>query len=232
VGPDDLGYALNNLGIAFFGASDYGEAAVKLREALGAKKKFPEAHYNLGLTYEATAKPQGAIAEFQQALRLKPDYPEARTGLGLAYVQKRNSAMAEAQFQRALRSGSGSARVRGAAHADLGYMFEKRGMRLKAIDEFHEAVDSDPDDAEAHYDLGAELVNQFGKTYEQAAEKELRRAVNLKPDFYDAHVTLAGLLMDEGKRGTALAEYRQLERLRRDDAEWHEIADMLLKTAK
>ena len=54
----------------------------------------------------------------------------------------------------------------------------------------------DPQDAEAHNNLGV-LLQEQGKLYE--AEKSHRKAIELKPDYAEAHYNL-GVLLQEGER--------------------------------
>ncbi len=75
-----------------------------------------------------------------------------------------------------------------------------------------------PDDAEAHYWLGATLAG-LGKPDEAIAE--YREAIRHKPHCPDAHYWLGHALRAQGKHGEALDAFRAATRLKPDDGEWH-----------
>jgi predicted O-linked N-acetylglucosamine transferase (SPINDLY family) len=71
-------------------------------------------------------------------------------------------------------------------------------------------LQSRPDFAEAHYNLGLAL-RELGKLEE--AQASFQEAIRLKPDFAVAHNNLAGALLEQGMPEQALASYRQAIRL-------------------
>jgi tetratricopeptide (TPR) repeat protein len=82
----------------------------------------------------------------------------------------------------------------------------RRGQPDVAASVFEEILESDPDYAEAHYNLARALI-ELDRLPE--AELHLRRAIDLRPDFSDAHFNLAVTL---GRRGETEEAERHLAR--------------------
>ena len=78
-------------------------------------------------------------------------------------------------------------------------------------DVVHKALELDDTLGEAHSTLGY-LDWQFSWDW-QAAEREIRRAVDLNPNYVEGHVTLAWYLAWTGHRDEALAEVQKILRL-------------------
>ena len=131
------------------------------------------AHQNLGNALMLAGDPQGAIPHFQEALRLEPEFPNTRTDLGSALGMLGRYDEAVAQFQAALRQ-----RETADVHYDLGLVYARQGRMSEVIRECEAALRLDPDDYQAHAQLGLALVNtgQFDQ-----AVLHLQRASVLRP---------------------------------------------------
>ena len=73
--------------------------------------------------------------------------------------------------------------------------------------EFREAINLNPNFAEAHLNLGNVLEN-FNRNSE--AEKEYRKAIELSPDFAEARSNLGSLLARSGRYDEAEKEFRSI----------------------
>ena len=87
------------------------------------------------------------------------------------------------------------------------------GRWAEAIPPFREIAQLDPNNPQAHHDLGMTLLF-CGRPAEAAAS--LERAVELKPDFASALGHLAAALLQVGRDGEALLAYRRLSRCAED----------------
>ena len=88
------------------------------------------------------------------------------------------------------------------------------------IEDAREEVRNNPDDAEAHYNLGVTFGNS-GK-YQEAIEP-LKQATRLIPNYVDAQFMLGCVYVAIKDRDSALEQYRILKRLN------SELANELLK---
>src|SRR5690606_40071435 len=75
-----------------------------------------------------------------------------------------------------------------------------------AIYQYRRAIESAPNVAETHYNLGAAL----GMTKDYAgAKREFQRVVQLKPDYYAAHLNLGNLERAGGNRALAVKHFEK-----------------------
>ena len=120
------------------------------------------------------------------------------------------------------RAGSPAGTVQG-SQADLGHRLQAlflagkqhfdAGRWAEAIPPFHEIVQIDPNNPQAHHDLGMTWLF-CGRPAEAAAS--LERAVELKPGFDSALGHLATALLQVGREREALLVYRRLSRSAED----------------
>jgi serine/threonine-protein kinase len=89
----------------------------------------------------------------------------------------------------------------------------------RAVTAGRQAIRLKPDDALAHYTLGAILCDV--KHDYSGAEAEFRAAIRLKPDSANAHASLGIALLGQGKLDEAIGGFREAIRLRPDLADVH-----------
>src|SRR5581483_9071594 len=95
----------------------------------------------------------------------------------------------------------------------------------KAAEEYRQALIFEPRNFEVHYRL-AMTFKSLGKIHE--AERELQKAVELRPDAPGPLEALGDLLVQEKNFALAVPTYRDALRVRPDDASLHErLADAL-----
>jgi tetratricopeptide (TPR) repeat protein len=90
-----------------------------------------------------------------------------------------------------------------------------QGKVDEAIAEDRATIQLEPGFAEAHFDLGNNLVFQ-GKFAD--AVLEYREAIKVKPDYPEAHLNAGAALRAQGKSGEAVAEDREAVRLQPGNA--------------
>ncbi|MCM2333177.1 MAG: tetratricopeptide repeat protein [Anaeromyxobacteraceae bacterium] len=90
-------------------------------------------------------------------------------------------------------------------HHDLGLEALQKGNAPEALREFDQALESDPRMPEAHLGRGLVLEYGFGKLKD--AEAEYRRAIELRPNYSDAHNNLGQLLARAGRWTEALESF-------------------------
>ncbi len=90
-------------------------------------------------------------------------------------------------------------------HHDLGVEALRAGRSPDALKEFDAALAIDARFAEAWYGRGLVLDFSFGRADE--AEKDYRRAIEIRPAYSEAHNALGQLLARTGRYPEALAEF-------------------------
>ena len=100
----------------------------------------------------------------------------------------------------------------------MGALLEKTGRKSEALNANQKAVQLEPQDAEAHYNLGNTLMG-LGRLEE--AEASYKQTIALKPDFVLALSNLGMTLQALGRLEEAEASYRHAIALKSDYAEAH-----------
>ena len=95
----------------------------------------------------------------------------------------------------------------------LGLLLKDTGDWAGALEHFEKAIAAAPGYAEAWRERGIARNKLYVKAKKDPAMPngidDLTKAIELSPDDYDAHASLAGALKREGRLGEALAEYQR-----------------------
>ena len=94
----------------------------------------------------------------------------------------------------------------------------QQGKWTEAIPHYEQALQLNPNYAEAHYNLGVALAQQ-GQWPE--AIPHFERALQLKPDYAEAHYNLGVALAQQGQWPAAIPHFERALQLKPDYAEAH-----------
>ena len=108
----------------------------------------------------------------------------------------------------------------------MGALLEQTGRKSEALNANQKAVQLEPEDAEAHYNLGNTLMG-LGRL--EDAEASYKQTIALKPDFVLALSNLGMTLQALGRLEEAEASYRHAIALKPDYAEAHSNLGNTLK---
>jgi len=160
-------------------------------------------YITLGDNYFKEGKFDEAIIEYKKALEIKPR-DDILNKLGQAHQQKRLAGKSEEQpakidtfkSKKTLDEMPGLEREQDLSIEELydrGISYYDKGMIDKAIEEFKEVLELDPDDIETHYHLGnayadKEIFDEAISIYKKVIEKN--------PEFIDAYLSLSTLYLD------------------------------------
>ena len=160
-------------------------------------------YITLGDNYFKEGKFDEAIIEYKKALEIKPR-DDILNKLGQAHQQKRLAGKSEEQpakidtftSKKTLDEMPGLEREQELSIEELydrGISYYDKGMIDKAIEEFKEVLELDPDDIETHYHLGnayadKEIFDEAISIYKKVIEKN--------PEFIDAYLSLSTLYLD------------------------------------
>jgi Flp pilus assembly protein TadD len=125
----------------------------------------------------------GAIAALRQALVYAPSAPEIHNALGTALRQTGDVDSARVEFQEAARLNKIKSNQQAAMFAtNTGLAKLKEGKLDEAIETFQRAVQLDPTNAEAYYNL-AKAFQKKGQTAAARAAEQKARELNprIKP---------------------------------------------------
>lgn len=167
-----------------------------------------------------------AIAMLRKGLEYKPKNSSILYfGLGTIYMQqgKLDQAICELQTSVRLRPDS-------TTYNNLGVALISKGRIDEAMECHKKAIQLDPKNAEAHFNLANILMSQ--EKFKQAVD-EYEKALHINPKYTKAHINLAAALMEEGQLQDAANEYHQVLQLRPEDADIHcALGDVLVRLGR
>ncbi|MFB0564254.1 MAG: tetratricopeptide repeat protein [Candidatus Aminicenantaceae bacterium] len=134
--------AYNLLGRIYYIEEDFKEAHQAFQNAVEIEEWDAVAHYNLGSSYFALEDWKNAEKEWQKAIDLE----------GKRIKHKEEDIISEDELKISLVVRKKPVSYR--AHKSLGWMYLKENLREKALKEFLNAVELEPGDAEAYYEIG------------------------------------------------------------------------------
>jgi tetratricopeptide (TPR) repeat protein len=156
------------------------------------------------------------IAIWTDTIRKRPQNGRAWINLGLAYYKAGQFDSAVASLQCALEVLPMHALARTGAYINLANVSRSQGRYREAITHLSEALRVNPDDANAHNDLG-DALEHLG--HREQAMVHFRTAIRLQPDYAIAHYNLSLLLRELDDFDEALRELQTARRLLPDRPE-------------
>lgn len=153
--------------------------------AIELEPQSPTAHYNLAC-FLATHAYDLSIREYREVIELEWDYPDVHLNLGLTLAERGNFVEALREYEVALDQ---NARDSVARH-EMATVLMDMGRYGEAIPHLREVVKAEPDNLDAHIDLG---ISYTSKGFYEEAEKALLRALELDEGDIMANYHLAAL---------------------------------------
>jgi tetratricopeptide (TPR) repeat protein len=147
-------YRSNNLGVALLEQFKHKEGAEQFRRALQLDPQFTMARINLAIALLYVPDAAGARKEAQAALAATPDAPQPHYVLGLIAKTENKPDEAIASFQRVLKIDPRDV----GANVQLGQLYAQQRNYTEAIAAFRIALEEEPYNATALYNLGTALL--------------------------------------------------------------------------
>ncbi len=214
-----------NRGVIFFKLGDYTEAEKEFLEEIKANPQDEKAYNNLSVLYRLQGKSSQAIQFAQKALQSRPNYPFAYYNLSLAYQTQRQLSKAES----VLVEGSQIIPQATQIHYYLGILYLKQNKLTEAEEQFKlvlttarvrkeeydlsqisglekGSLDYTEMKANSFYNLGF----IYGLKAELSlAEENFKKALQLKPNWSEAHSNLGKLYELKNDLPRALEQFEK-----------------------
>ncbi|HWV58222.1 MAG TPA: tetratricopeptide repeat protein [Longimicrobiales bacterium] len=189
---------------ALYNDGDYDSALDTLKQGLLLYPDSVELYVGLGYTRMAREEFAWARNAFETSLVLDPHNIDAMVGLGEVMLRLGRQDQALELFGRARDAGCSDDIELLLA---MGRALYRERMYQEACEVFQLAADTYPDSAEAVAAL-AYTAHSLGDV--STARRELRRALRIDPDHYEARVYLAHILYDQNNWSGALHEIERV----------------------
>ncbi|MBR9682254.1 MAG: tetratricopeptide repeat protein [Candidatus Aenigmarchaeota archaeon] len=190
--------AHNKLGYLYLSNSQFNKAFIEFQKAINLNPKNKEAFNYLGYISARFKKYNEAISYYKRAISIDPDYSDAMNNLGVVYLDINNWEEAINYFNSALSNPMYSTPEK--AYTSMGYAYYKKGDYSKAESVLKESLIRNPVFPLAMYTLGLVYIKLEKYDY---AIKELKKAIGIVPDYYEAHLELGKTYILIGKKGKA-----------------------------
>jgi tetratricopeptide (TPR) repeat protein len=191
--------ALTNLALALVQTGKSKDAIALYQRALAEAPSDPLIHQDLGVAYLQQSDLDDAIREFRAGLALRPDSYELHYNLGLALKLKDDVGGAEVELKQAAKLNPESPDP----PFTLGILKMQTGRFDEAAEQLKRALDLRPANGDAWAILGSVYKQENNLP---AAADALRQAIRLSPGQPGTHITLAGVLAEQGRKDEAASE--------------------------
>jgi tetratricopeptide (TPR) repeat protein len=225
----DFAEAHNNLGLVLAQSNDEKAAIAEFREALRISPDYADAHANLGAVFTTTDGDE-AVRELEKAVALAPGSLKAQFNLAVAYGENPSYGLAKEIEE--LRKVIASQSDFPGARLGLGRALLSEGKVEESIEELREAVRLDPQNTQAHYQMGLALARAGHHQGEASAELQKSRELALSDDrkqnaaldIAEGHVAL-----ERGELDQAAAKFRHAIELQPDSADAQHLLGTVLE---
>lgn len=165
-----------------------------------------EDFYNKGVGYGVNGKFEEAQGEFKKALGADQLYSQARGCLKI---------VEDVLNQRI--------KVETALYLFKGIAFADKEMYNEAISEYKKAIETNPQYAEAHYNLGNAYYGKgmFDKWKYNEAIAEYKKAIEINPQYAEAHNSFGKAYYQKKMYDEAISEYKKAIEINPQYAEAH-----------
>ncbi len=175
-----------NQGLQFFNQGEYEQALTVFNTALELDDQQPALWANVGNTHAKLNQNEQALEAYQKAIDLAPEDPTLYQNMGGLYASMGDTEKARELYQKAVGlSAYGDPRDAAVNYYNMGVTFINSGKTEDAIEALTQALEADPEYAEAHYQLG---ISMLGTGQMEESAGHLKKYLELAPEGPNAEV--------------------------------------------
>ena len=202
------------IGMSHYGLNQYAAAIPHLKQATTSDPQNLAFRLMLAHSCLWAKLYQCVLDTYHEILLLNAESAEADMLAGEALDEMQDHAGATEQFRAAVKANPKEPNV----HFGLGYLLWTRGQYQEAAEEFQAELRNIPNHAQAVAYLGDSKMKLNDP---KAALPLLEKAIHIDPNVALAHVDLAAIYADSGRRNDALRELEVAAKLSPNDVKVH-----------
>jgi tetratricopeptide (TPR) repeat protein len=206
-----------NLALALLQKRDRSRALRELQTAIQQKPDSVSAHFALGTLFEDERKLDQAEEEFRWALKIDPHFAPGAIKLGQVLIREGKPQGAVACLEDAVKQSPSDQAE--SVQAALGIAYAESGEMERALATLRNLVTSQPDSADAHFNLGLLYSRQGQSKGGEAAVAEFRDALRLDDGMDAARIALGRALISLQKYPDASSVLLEYTRRRPNEAQ-------------
>ncbi len=173
-------------GLELFNQGEYEQALTAFNTALELDDQQPALWANVGNTRSKLNQNDQAIEAYQKAIDLAPEDPTLYQNMGGLYASIGDTEKARELYQKAVSlSAYGDPKDAAINYYNMGVTFINSGNTEEAIEALTNALEADPEYAEAHYQMG---ISMLGTGQMEESASHLKKYLELTPEGPNAEV--------------------------------------------
>ncbi len=217
------------LGLLYLTHSREADAVAPLQAAAALAPHDPQVQINAGLACFRTGQRDQALRYAQAAIRIDPQVAEAYMLLARLYDHHGTANLALANLQTYLRYSPNPA----PGYYLLGRIYASQADRDKALLWTQRAVTADPKNAEFLLTLGRIYYELYNATHADDGIRCYQQALELDPNYSDAHLYLGRALVRQRKWEEAIPHFQAALRTASDTGPiYYDLGQALIKTGQ
>jgi tetratricopeptide (TPR) repeat protein len=199
------------MGLSYLGENNVTSALVEFTQAERIDPDNHELQNYLGLVYFRKNKLDISEKKYLRSIALKPDYSDARNNLAVTYLEMKR--LDDAIYQLKLVTEDIFYQNQSAAGINLALALFNKGEFKKSMEVLRELAASYPLDPMIRYNIGRIY---YATDKMDLAVIEYKKAIDLYPDYMQAHYSLGQAHMKRGDKKGAIKHFKEVVRIAPD----------------
>jgi len=195
--------AQSNLAFAYLQSERYQNAVTEYNKAISLQPRNALCWQNLGFAFEKMGKRTKAVEAIYHSIELDPNNIDGRMNLAAFHEDAKQYDKAIAQYEAIIKIDGAH---RGEAYSNISRCLLEKGNIPGAKKYLSDALATDPNNADAHWQLGNIFWKKENKRDE--AIKEYKTATTLEPNSAEFYQNYALLLEDMNRKEDAVAVWK------------------------